>query len=84
MLKAAEAEAVLQQTRVEALTQPAEPTAPWVKGDPKAKTESPAVSVKKDDKKPEPQKSDNKPKETPPPAPEEKPKAASKKGSKKA
>jgi hypothetical protein len=84
MLKAAEAEAVLQQTRVEALTQPAEPAAPWVKGDLKAKTESPAVPVKKDDKKPETKKTDNKTKETPPPALEEKPKAASKKDSKKA
>lgn len=84
MLKAAEAEAVLQQTRVEALAQPDAAPAPWVKADPKAKAEPTPVSVKKDDKKAETQKPDNKTKETPPPAPKEKPKAASKKDNKKA
>lgn len=78
MLKAAEAEAVLQQTRAEALTQPAAPDAPWVKGDPKAKPDA-SAPAKTDVKK-----TSNKPAETPPPAPEEKPKAAAKKGSKKA
>lgn len=78
MLKAAEAEAVLQQTRAEALTQPAAPDAPWVKGEAKAKTD--ASSPAKADIK----KASSKPAETPPPAPEEKPKAAAKKGSKKA
>jgi len=69
MMKAAEAEAVLQQNRTEALTQPAAPPAPWVKPDPKAKLEP----------KPAPIKPDSKIKETTPPAPEEKPKATSKK-----
>lgn len=44
MLKAAEAEAVLQQNRVEALKSADAPPAPWIKDDPKAKTSSPAVN----------------------------------------
>ena len=70
MMKAAEAEAVLQQNREEALSQPAAPPAPWVKPDPKAKVGEPKPAVIKPD---------SKIKETPPPAPEEKPKATSKK-----
>lgn len=78
MLKAAEAEAVLQQARAEALTQPAAPDAPWVKGDPNAKADSTATPAKSDVKK-----TSSKPAETPPTAPKEKPRAA-KSGTKKA
>lgn len=42
MLKAAEAEAVLQQTRQEALQAPESPPAPWVKEAPATKTPPPA------------------------------------------
>lgn len=53
MLKAAEAEAVLQQNREVALTQEQPPIAPWVKPDPKApanKDETKPVSAKPDPK----------------------------------
>lgn len=50
MLKAAEAEAVLQHNRAEALKQPDAPPAPWVKNDPKA---TPPVETKQKVKKEE-------------------------------
>ncbi len=78
MLKAAEAEAVLQQTRADALTQPTGPDAPWVKSDAKADPS------KADPSKAEAKKTSGKPTKTPPPAPEEKPEAAAKKDTKKA
>lgn len=46
MMKAAEAEAVLQQNRAEALSLPADPPAPWVK-EAGVKKEPPAASEKK-------------------------------------
>jgi hypothetical protein len=46
MMKAAEAEAVLQQKRAEALSLPADPPAPWVKEE-AVKKEQPAASEKK-------------------------------------
>jgi hypothetical protein len=73
MLRAAEAEAVLQQTRAEALTQPTGPEAPWVKGE-----------TKSDPAKAEVKKTSGKPTETPPAASKEKPKAAAKREAKKA
>lgn len=51
MLKAAEAEAVLQQNRAEAFKQPDAPPAPWVKNDPKAKAAPPAETKQKVEKK---------------------------------
>jgi hypothetical protein len=57
MMKAAEAEAVLQQNRAEALSLPATPAAPWVEEE-GVKKEKPAASDKKveerkvEDKKP--------------------------------
>jgi hypothetical protein len=94
MLKAAEAEAVLQQNRVDALKQPDAPPAPWVKGDRKAKTKgeteaktdpkAAAVPVKAVDKKTDEDKSSSKPKETPPATRAEKPKAVKKADPKKA
>ena len=52
MQKAAEAEAVLQQNRIEALKQPTAPPAPWVKEEPKGKAPQPAKSESKAEKQP--------------------------------
>jgi hypothetical protein len=50
MMKAAEAEAVLQQNRAEALSLPAAPAAPWVKEE-GVKKEKPAASDKQEEDK---------------------------------
>ncbi|MES2594506.1 MAG: hypothetical protein V4662_04180 [Verrucomicrobiota bacterium] len=82
MLKAAEAEAVLQENREVALTSPQPPVAPWVKPDPKApgtKEDLKPVSTKPD---PKARKEEVKPAilkpgaktEEAPPAPKEEPK----------
>jgi hypothetical protein len=42
MLKAAEAEAVLQQAKLEAAQQPEAPPAPWIKEDRKSKPQQPS------------------------------------------
>jgi len=82
MLKAAEAEAVLQQNREVALTQPTQdPIAPWVKPDPKAPANpdesKPAVKLDPKSKKDEVKPASNKPgakTEDAPPAAKEEPK----------
>lgn len=90
MLKAAEAEAVLQQNRVDALNQPEAPPAPWVKGGRKVKSlseadpKAAAVPVKAVEKKTDEDKPSSKPKETPPATRAEKPKPVKKTEPKKA
>ncbi len=84
MLKAAEAEAVLQQNREVALSTPQPPVAPWVKPDPKAPavkedvkpvSPKPDPKAKKEEVKPAILKPSSKDKtEEAPPAPKEEPK----------